>query len=77
MDEALSQTTPFYLLIVYGDIDPEVIGPFADEDQRDNAALVFRRNHGDEDGIFMLSVAGGGRPHVAAYSGAFFEEVDE
>ena len=77
MTETLSQTGACYLLIVYGDIDPEVIGPFANEGQRDNAALAFRRDHGDEDGIFMLTLNGNERPSVDAYSGGFFEEADE
>ena len=66
-----------YLLIMHGDIEPEVIGPYDTEDQRDNAALAYRAEHGRDDGVFMLSTDDTGVPSVEAYCGGFFAEVDE
>ena len=66
-----------YLIFNRDDIEPEVIGPFNDEDQRDKKARELRREHGDEHGIFMLYVARNDEPTIHAYSGGFFEEVSE
>ena len=66
MSDKSTDTFARHLLIVHGDIEPELIGPFSDEDQRDDAAMARRREHGDEDGIFMLDIDRGGRPGVAA-----------
>jgi len=66
-----------YLLIMHGDIEPEVIGPYDTEDQRDIAALAYRAEHGRDDGVFMLSTDDAGVPSVEAYCGGFFAEVDE
>ena len=66
-----------YLLIMHGDIEPEVIGPYQDGETRDEAALAYRREHGRDDGIFMLSTDEAGVPSVEAYCGGFFAEVEE
>ena len=66
-----------YLLIMHGDIEPEVIGPYDTEDQRDKAALAYRAEHGRDDGVFMLTTDAAGVPAVDAYCGGFFAEVDE
>lgn len=65
-----------YLLIMHGDIEPEVIGPYQDEAARDEAALAYRAKHGRDDGVFMLSTDDVGVPSVEAYCGGFFAEVD-
>jgi len=61
-----------YLLVVAGDIEPELKGPYKTEAGRDTAALAHKRAHGDRDGLFMLDITAQGRPRVASYSGAFF-----
>ena len=63
------------LYLIFGDIEPEIIGPFQSEDERDNRALGLRREHGDEYGIFKLNVdMASGTPSLETYSGGFFTE---
>ena len=66
-----------YLLIMHSDIEPEVIGPYEDEEQRDKAALAYRAEHGRDDGVFMLTTGDKDVPAVEAYCGGFFAGVDE
>ena len=67
-----------YLVFVEGDIDPSIIGPFADDDERDRKAHDLRREHGRDHGIFMLDVDPiSGVPTIDAYCGGFFHEEDE
>ena len=65
-----------YLLVMHGDIEPEVLGPYGTEEQRDNAALAYRAEHGRDDGVFMLTTNEAGAAEVEAYCGGFFAEVD-
>jgi hypothetical protein len=66
-----------YLLVIYGDIEPELLGPFKDEDERDAKALKIRKEEGDRHGIFMLTVEETThKPEVNAYSGGFFEDAE-
>jgi len=61
--------TQYYLIIVEGDIEPLLLGPYADEKARDESAQKYKKEHGDEDGIFWLDIPEGGyRPVVGAYS---------
>lgn len=62
--------TNHYVLLIHGDIEPEVIGPFETEDARDQAAKALRADDSDMDnGIFSLDCTG--KPEVEAYSGGF------
>jgi len=63
-----------YLLVVWGNVNPEIMGPFKTETARDKKARAIRKENGDDfdDGIFMLEAEG--RPGVFAYSGRFFEQ---
>ncbi len=64
-----------YLVFVENDIEPETMGPYPDEDARDDAALELRRERGPDHGIFVLDIEpGAGVPAMAAYSGGFFTE---
>jgi hypothetical protein len=66
-----------YLLVIYGDVEPEVLGPFKDEAERDRKALDIREEGGDEHGIFLLTVEKTThKPEVTAYSGGFFEHAE-
>jgi hypothetical protein len=64
----------FYLLVVEGDVDPDIKGPYASQALRDQAARAHRARHGEDDGIYMLDVNADGEPQVSAYSGAFFKQ---
>ena len=66
----------YFLLIIHGDVDPEIIGTFIDRDSRDESAYKYRKVNDPEgnDGIFALETHFGKKPSVSSYSAAFFEE---
>ena len=67
-----------YLLIMWGDVEPEVLGPFDSDEARDTKARELRLEIGDANGIFPVCVDKDNGLSVWAYSGGFFEEpVDE
>jgi len=61
-----------YLLVVWGDTEPELVGPFTSADERDVRAREIRAKHGREHGVYMLSIPDPEHPSVDAYSGGFF-----
>jgi len=62
--------TNYYVLLIHGDIEPEVIGPFETEEARDQAAKALRADDSDMDnGIFSLNCTG--KPEVDSYSGGY------
>lgn len=65
-------TPIFYLLVVEGDVEPMLDGPYRTADERDQEALAWRAKHGPDNGLYMLDVDADGIPHVEAYSGGFF-----
>jgi hypothetical protein len=68
--------TSMWLVVVVGDGEPEIHGPYKDGDERDAAALEHRKgDEGDEDGIFKLDCEG--TPEVETYSGGFFDDDDD
>ena len=68
----------YYVLIVLGDIEPELRGPYRDAEDRDLAAKQHRkRDVSENDGIFWLDVGEHGKPEVGSYSGGFFDEESE
>jgi len=59
-----------YLVVVYGDIEPEIF-PCISVEERDRAAVQHKRTNGDDDGIFKLDVVNG-CPEMTTYSNKFF-----
>ena len=45
-----------YLLILWGDCEPEMRGPFATPDQRDTVAREVRHEYGMGHGLFRIDV---------------------
>jgi hypothetical protein len=66
-----------YLIFVWGDVEPEIIGPFRSDAARDRRALELRKEEGDDHGIYILDVPKRGAPDVNAYSGAFFMDAED
>jgi hypothetical protein len=70
--------TGIYLVFIENDIEPRIVGPFADGDERDRKAHELRRERGRDHGIFMLDMDPvSGVPMMDAYCGGFFMEEDE
>jgi hypothetical protein len=65
-----SEQIKHYLVIVYGDVEPEVF-PFETVVERDNAAIKHKSVNGDDDGIFKLDIVDG-IPEMTTYSNKFF-----
>ena len=62
----------FYLVIVYGDIEPVIKGPYKTKAARDCAAFRHRQKTSD-DGVYKLNVTSEGAPQIGAYSGGFMD----
>lgn len=67
----------YYVIIIYQDIEPELIGPFPTEETRDEKARELKRQYGNEHGIFPMNIDAEGKPAVGAYSGGFFMDDEE
>lgn len=66
----------FYLMVVVGDVEPELFGPFVTEEQRDAAAKSHRVQDPERhDGIYWLNVGAKGALETGAYSGGFFDDA--
>ena len=46
-----------YLLVTWGDVHPELLGPFGSEEARDQKAAEIRAAN-EEDGVYKLSAEG-------------------
>lgn len=67
----------FYTIFVWGDVEPEIFGPFDTEEERDEKSHEIRRKEGsDEGGLYMLNVSASGNLEVGAYTGGFFDQDD-
>jgi predicted RNA-binding Zn-ribbon protein involved in translation (DUF1610 family) len=75
---AYPETEPvYYLLHVWGDVEPEILGPFKTEEERDAKAKALRERESDDpSGLYPLTIKDA-TPEVWAYSGGFFEEEEE
>jgi len=66
----------YWLIIVIGDVEPHLHGPYPNEDTRDKWAKHHRSNDPEKkDGIYKLTTWGGGFPTIDSYSGGFFEDT--
>ena len=73
----------YFLITVWGDVEPQKSGPYADEAERDEAAKKLRiddTNH--ENGIYKLDIDEqdsnwDSAVAVDSYSGVFFEEDEK
>lgn len=67
----------YYLIHVWGDIEPELHGPYGKEGERDLKARQLRQEEGNEHGLYPLDMKfedGETRLLIDTYSGNFFEE---
>lgn len=66
----------YYLLVMHGDVEPELRGPFERAELRDDAAREHRcADPAKCDGLYRLDVLEGGVPTVCAYAGAELDAV--
>ena len=58
-----------WLVVVEGDVEPRLEGPFKSERTRVAAARRHRRNDLEkQDGLFELDISGSGSPEICAFA---------
>jgi hypothetical protein len=65
----------YYLLMIWHDVEPELLGPWPTHEERDSRAKMLKELHGDEHGLFPMMLDENGLI-VGCYSGADFDEID-
>ena len=68
--------TKYYLVPVWGDVEPSIEGPFVTSVERDASAKKIRAADDDDlkNGLYWLNIDEDGQPEIGAYSGRFFED---
>lgn len=66
-----------YLVFVWGDVEPEIMGPFTDADDRNAMAGMIRAREGDEHGLYRLDIDEQGVPSIGAFGGGEMEELQD
>ena len=68
-----------FVLVVVGDVEPEVQGPFPSVAERNAWVYRYRREQdpAGENGLFSLDIRPDGMPEAFAFAGAFFERAGE
>jgi hypothetical protein len=77
----------YYVLHVWGDVEPVLHGPYKTAEERDDHALIIRADDDSEGGIYALQVGVQGHTgaesksifplavvEVGTYSGGFFDD---
>ena len=66
------------ILFIAGDVEPQIIGPFASELKRDQTIRVLREKHGSQHGYFRLEQSPPGSLLAAAYANSWWQdELDD
>ena len=70
-DDVAGGGAPFFVLEIVDDLEPELHGPYATEEERDQQAVQLRRaDPGKRNSLFRLDVSAMAAPDVSPYSGA-------
>ena len=66
-----------YLIKVIGDVEPEIDGPMASNEEMLQAAIEHRKTDGDlHDGLFWLDIDENNVPVIGAFSGGDLDETE-
>ncbi len=63
-----------YILFIAGDVEPQIIGPFASELKRDQTIRALREKRGGQHGYFRLEQSPPGSLLVAAYANSWWQD---
>jgi hypothetical protein len=67
-----------YLLVVAGDVKPDLRGPYNVPETRDEAAKAHRRDDPEmDDGLYPLDIDARGKPTVGSYCSSDFDDEEE
>ena len=64
-----------YILFIAGDVEPQIIGPFASELKRDQTIRALREKRGSQHGYFRLLQSPLGGLLAAAYATSWWQEA--
>jgi hypothetical protein len=53
-----------YLLVIWGDLNAEIMGPFKTDEAVTARAIKIRRREGDRHGLHRLDITSSGAPRV-------------
>ncbi|MBU1248747.1 MAG: hypothetical protein KKB70_08615 [Proteobacteria bacterium] len=62
-----------YLIVSHGDVDPEIRGPFVNDEEVVTQARAYRLGESDDDGLFRLNVIDG-KPEIHTFCGGVLED---
>jgi hypothetical protein len=60
----------YWLIVVYGDLEPGLVGPYRTEAKRDKEAFTLQKES-DENGVYWMDTAKNKAPDIGSYSGGF------
>lgn len=63
-----------FLLIIYGDVDPDRKGPYKSFEETVEAAREYREHDNYDDGLFHMTVDEEGFPDVSAFTGGILNQ---
>jgi hypothetical protein len=68
-----------WLLVVYGDVDPSLQGPYTDRDEVLRMARAHRieEDTDKENGLYHIHVDDNGLPHVGSFGGGEMEDISD
>ncbi len=66
------EETDYFILFMWGDVEPELLGPFTNSEMADRTAKNLREKEGDEHGIYYLERKNN-KISVGSFSNGFFE----
>ena len=69
--------TRYYLLHIWGDVEPSILGPYRTEAGRDRKARELRQEDSEgRHGIFVLDISIRGVPKARSYQAGFLQNRD-
>jgi len=70
-DDAASKC---WLLYIRGDVEPVVMGPYQNDNERLHAAKQYRQNESEDDGLYRVDVEQDGTPEISPFVDEEFED---
>lgn len=70
------ETRAYYVVFVFGDVEPHLYGPYATPEDRDQKARKIRALEGEDGGIYWLTKDANGAIEIGPYAGDFFGDSD-
>ena len=63
----------YYLIEIWGDVEPDIISEHSTDKERLEAARTHREEHGDKCGLYRLDITEKGIPSIIAFGSS---EID-